>query len=72
MYITNADFKAIEMAIRLLPEGEEYLKLPKETQDIIRNADVTLMKLQKKKKADNERISAYIADKRKVDKNYAR
>ena len=72
MNMTNADFEAIEKALRLLPEGKEFDKLDKGTQDIIVNAEVVMVKLYKKRKADNKRTADYIANKRKTNKNYAR
>ena len=72
MNITNKDFEVIKKALELLPTGEEFNKLSKEYQDIIVNADTVMVNLLKKKKANNERTSKYIAEKRKTDKNYAR
>lgn len=60
------------MAIELLPHDEDFDRLSKEEQQIIIDADTTLVNLIKKKKGDNKRISAYIADKRKDNPNYAR
>ena len=72
MNITNKQFEAIERALKLLPEGEAFNILPKETQEIIISADITLVELRKKKTKDNKRIAKYIAEKRKDNKNYAR
>lgn len=72
MYITNADYEALKAAIELLPEGEAYKSLDHEKQNIIAKADTTLIKLAKKKESDNKKIAAYIAEKRKANKNYAR
>ena len=72
MYITKEDFKVIEKALKLLPQGENFEALDKETQDIITTADVIMVNLLKKKKESNTKIAKYIADKRKTNKNYAR
>lgn len=72
MNMTNDDFKKIEKALMLLPQGEEFKALPKETQDIIVDANVVMVRLLKKKKTNNAKTANYIAEKRKLDKNYAR
>lgn len=72
MFITNNDFKTIQAALMILPHGEEFNKLPEDKQNIILSADLCLANLLKKKEKDNKRISSYIADKRKENKNYAR
>lgn len=72
MFITNDDFKAIEKALALLPEGAEFEMLDAETQEIIVKADSVMLELINKKKADNSRTARYIAEKRKTNKNYAR
>ena len=70
--ITNDDFKAIEKALALLPSGSEFEGLSADTQEIIIKADSVMLDLLNKKKANNSRTARYIAEKRKVDKNYAR
>lgn len=72
MNITNKDFEAIEKAVLLLPAGEAFSRLNKETQQIIIDADVVLTKLIHKKKEQNRKTAEYIAERRKTDKNYAR
>lgn len=72
MYLTNEEYNAIKKALELLPHGEEFTKLDKEKQNIIVNADTTMVKLFLKKKANNKKVSKYIAEKRKTNKNYAR
>lgn len=72
MNITNEDFKTIEEALKLLPRGDEFNNLPKEKQETIVNADLVMVNLLKKRKANNERTAKYIASKRVNDKNYAR
>lgn len=72
MYLTNEEFNAIKKALELLPHGEEFNNLDKGSQDIIVNADTTMINLLKKKKANNKKVAEYIADKRKSNKNYAR
>ncbi len=72
MNLTNNDFLAIEKALALLPHGEDFNNLTKETQEIIIKADQVMINLYKKKKANNKRTADYIAEKRKTNKNYAR
>lgn len=72
MNVTNADFKAIENALRILPHGKDFDKLDKDTQAIIVDADETMLKLYRKKKETNKRTLDYINEKRKTNKNYAR
>lgn len=72
MFITNKDFEIIKKALELLPHGEDFNGLSKEKQDIIVNADTTMVNLLKKKEKDNKRTAEYVADKRKTNKNYAR
>lgn len=72
MFLTNAEFEAIKKALELLPHGEKFENLDKESQNIIVNADSTMIGLLKKKKANNKKVAEYIADKRKNNKNYAR
>lgn len=70
--LTNEDFNRIERALRLLPYGEEFDALPKDEQDIIVEADETLLHLLQKQKKNNERIAKAIAEKRITDPGYAR
>ena len=72
MFITNKDFETIKKALELLPHGEDFNRLSKEKQDIIVNADATMVNLLKKKEKDNKRTAEYVANKRKTNKNYAR
>ena len=72
MNLTNKEFEAIERALDLLPQGKEFKALPKKKQEIIAEADATMMNLLKKKKENNKRIAEYVAMKRKENKNYAR
>lgn len=72
MNMTNTDFKTIEEALKLLPHGEEFNKLPEETQNIIVKADVTMVNLLKKKKRDNKRIRDDLRKRRAENKAYGR
>lgn len=72
MNITKAQFKAIEDAIRLLPQGDAFKALSPEVQAIISDADKVLIDLDKKRKRDNKRTAEYIAEKRKSNPDYAR
>lgn len=69
MNITNKQFDTIQAALLLLPKLN---KLTKEEENIVSSADNVMKELIEKKKKDNERISSYIADKRKTNKYYAR
>ena len=72
MWITNSQYEALNRAIYLLPSGDAFKALPKEEQETIMAAQVVLIDLARKKMADNKRVAAYIASKRKADKDYAR
>lgn len=72
MYLTNEEFNAIKKALELLPHGNIFAGLSKEKQDIIINADTTMVKLLSKKRINNKKTSKYIAEKRKTNKDYAR
>lgn len=72
MYLTNEEFNAIEKALELLPNGNAFVGLSEEKQNIIVNADRVMVNLLKKKKANNKKVAEYIADKRKDNKNYAK
>ena len=72
MYLTNDEFKAIEKALELLPHGNTFVGLSEEKQNIIVNADRAMVNVLKKKKAANKKTAEYIANKRKLNKNYAR
>lgn len=69
MNITNSDFEIIKKAIALLPHGDE---LDVEKREIVHQADLVLCRLNEKRNRDNNRTAKYIAEKRKVDKTYAR
>ena len=62
MFITNEDYAKIASAL-LTADADR-----KEVKDALE----VMKRLQEKKAMDNKRISSYIADKRKIDKNYAR
>ena len=72
MNITNKQYDALKAAIYMLPSGDAFTYLSKEEQDTIVAAQMVLMDLYRKKKASNKKTAAYIANRRKVDKNYAR
>ena len=70
--ITNKQYEVLKAAIYMLPSGDAFKALPKEEQETIMAAQVVLIDLACKKTADNKRTAAYIANRRKTDKNYAR
>ena len=72
MNITNKQYEALKAAIYLLPSGDAFTALPKEEQETIVAAQMVLMDLYRKKKASNKKTAAYIANRQKADKNYAR
>lgn len=72
MYITKNDFNTLKKAIELLPHEEQFNNLTEDHKNIIIKADAVLIELLKKRKKDNKRQAAYIAEKRKNNKNYAR
>ena len=72
MNITKDQFEALTKIRTLLPSGDQFNELPDHLQQIIIDYDTTLVNLYKKRKADNKRTAAYIAEKRKTNKNYAR
>lgn len=72
MNITTAQFKALEDALRLLPQGDAFKALTPEEQTTIAEADKVLIDLIKKRRRDNKRTAEYIAEKRKTNPNYAR
>lgn len=72
MYITRNDFNTLKKAVELLPHEEQFNNLTEDQKNIIIKADAVLIELLKKRKKDNKRQAAYIAEKRKTYKNYAR
>lgn len=70
MNITNKDFNAIKTAWELLYEN--WYSFNEAEQDIIVAAGRAIIENEKKRKANNARTAAYIAEKRKSDKTYAR
>lgn len=72
MYITRNDFNTLKKAVELLPHEKQFNNLTENHKNIIIKADAVLIELLKKRKKDNKRQAAYIAEKRKINKNYAR
>ena len=72
MYITRNDFNTLKKAVELLPHEAQFNNLTEDQRNIIIKADAVLIELLKKRKKDNKRQAAYIAEKRKTNKNYAR
>lgn len=71
-YIKVDEFDAILKALELLPSGDAFNALPKNQQDVICKADEIMIKLYRRQRDSNRKTAAYIAEKRKTDKNYAR
>lgn len=72
MNITRSDYEIISAALQMLPQGEAFTLLNEEAQQKIIAADRVMVQLLQKKKEQNRRTAAYIADRRKTDKTYAR
>lgn len=72
MNLTNKEYKSILAALMLLPQGEAFKMLNEEAQQTIIEADRTMVGLLRKQKEQNRKTAAYIAGRRKTDKNYAR
>ena len=73
MYIKTSEFETIGDVLKeFVPQGEAFEALPKEQQEAIVKADMALMAILKRHKAQNKRTAEYIASKRKKNKNYAR
>ena len=70
--LKNDDYDKLKNLFDILPRGDEFKKLSIEEQDTIISAEVVMIKLIKQKKETNKKVAEYIADKRKIDKNYAR
>lgn len=68
MNIKIDEFKAIESALRLI----NYNSLSEDEQKIVINADSSMLDVLHRHKISNQKTAKYIAEKRKVDKNYAR
>ena len=68
MNITNNDYEVLKSAINVL----RTVELPVQDQKIVSSAVSVMDGLRQKKEKDNKRIAAYIKDKRKENKNYAR
>lgn len=71
MNITNSDFQKISKAL-YLTHGKIFNSLDEDSKQAIVDAEVVMVNLIKKQKANNKRTASYIAEKRKNDKLYAR
>lgn len=68
MYLSMETFRKIDKALLLI----DYSNLTETDSNMMVDLKVELMEMFKKHKKDNEKTRKYIADKRKLDKNYAR
>ena len=66
--IKNAEFQIIEQALSLI----DYNNLNPIQQNIVTQADVAMMNVLKRQKANNEKTKIAIRNKRKINPNYAR
>ena len=72
MNITKADYERLKAISRLLPTGETFEALPPNERDAIVAFDSVLVRLERKRRADNAKAREYIAERRKVSQSYAR
>lgn len=72
MQITLKQFKTVEKALALLPNGEDFNRLDEETQMIIVDAEVSLVRVLQRYKKEKKHTAEVIAERRKTNKNYAR
>ena len=73
MYITNSDFYSLVRAIGIISsDTTRFQELKSYQRDIVLQAEKTLAHLDEKKKNDNKRQAKYMAEKRKINKNYGR
>lgn len=72
MQVKVEEFNAINNARNILLTEEVMKALPEEKKQIIIEAEVAMLKILKRYKKDNERQKNYVADKRKIDKDFAR
>lgn len=74
--LTNEQWEAItDVAWNMITEVVDFKSLPKEQQDRIIRSDMAIVEATKRKRKTNKRTRRtreYIAEKRKIDKNYAR
>ena len=77
MYIKKSEFEAIAKVIynqghHYTPEGKHFESLPDEMKEALYNADIALINVCKRNEIQNRKTADYIANKRKINKNYAR
>ena len=71
--LTNDEFEAMKVvAYDLLFEIVDFKTLTSEQKDMILRSDNAIIEAISRKRKTNKRTREYIAEKRKVDKNYAR
>ena len=69
MYLTKEEFNAIEKALGMLPNGEEYKQLDKENQDIIVEADVSMLNVLKREREKSNKFPCLLINKIKSLRN---
>ena len=72
MFIKNEQYEILLRIRDLLPEGETFINLPKEDQEAIVKFESLLLEYRKEQRDRNTKIAAYVAEKRKTDKNFGR
>ena len=71
--LTNDEFEAMKVvAYDLLFEIVDFKTLTSEQKDMILRSDNAIIEAIRRKRKTNKRTREYIAEKRKIDKNYAR
>ena len=71
MWITNDDYSKLKQAVGLWYKNQYADVLSIEDKRVLAETTDLLSRLTEKRKRDNARCAAYIADKRKVNPEYA-
>lgn len=69
MYLTKEEFDAIEKALSMLPNGEKYKQLDKASQDIIVEADVSMLNVLKREREKSNKFPHLLINKIKSLRN---
>lgn len=67
--MTKEEFNAIEKALGMLPNGEEYKQLDKASQDIIIKADVSMINVLRREKEKSKKFPHLLVKKIKSLRN---
>ena len=73
MQVLRNELEAIEKVFNsYLPKGAEFNALTEDAQNAILDASIALVHIRKRWKKANERTAKYVAEKRKINPNFAR